>query len=47
MQNFMVSSPHKCVGHVEKRLGTRLRKLRNKNKYEILADRKKCQEKED
>ena len=36
-----------CVGHVEKRLGTRLRKLRNENKYEILADRKKFQEKED
>ena len=30
-----------CVGHVQKRLGARLRKLRNEKKHEILSDRKK------
>ena len=30
-----------CVGHVQKRLGTRLRKLRDEKKHEILSDGKK------
>ena len=30
-----------CVGHVQKRLGTRLRKLRNEKKHKILSDGKK------
>ena len=30
-----------CVGHVQKRLGTRLRKLRNEKKHEKLSDGKK------
>ena len=29
-----------CVGHVQKTLGTRLRKLRNEKKHEILSDGK-------
>ena len=29
-----------CVGHVQKRLGTRFRKLGNENKHEILCDGK-------
>ena len=36
-----------CVGHLQKRLGTRLRKIRNEKKHEILSDGKKFQEKED
>ena len=31
----------KCVGHVQKRLGTRLRKLRHEKTHEILSDGKK------
>ena len=30
-----------CVGHLQKRLGTRLRKIRNEKKHEILSDGKK------
>ena len=30
-----------CIGHVQRRLGTRLRKLRNEKKYKILSDGKK------
>ena len=47
--NFMVTNPRKpeCLGHVQKRLGTRLRNLSNEKKHEILFDGKIFQEKED
>ena len=41
MQNFTVTSPYKnCVRYVQKRLGARLRKLKNEKKHEILSGRK-------